>query len=207
MQATQPKKVIIIGDSNVGKTSILFRYVYNSFDDNSLPTLGAGFKTKDITWNDKIGVQQSVRIQIWDTAGQEKFDALTKMYFKNSDAAIIVYDVAHDLSFEKAQKWVKDLNEIEMSDQQKVLKFLVGNKIDMTDEKVISMAQGNEYARRIGATFFEVSAKENTGIIELFVSIGRQLKEMEVANAGKENFKGQNSVLEKSKAKKKGKCC
>ena len=78
------KKVIIIGDSSVGKTSILFRYVYNQFDVNSMPTLGAGFKSKEIHWTDKMGVQQTTRVQIWDTAGQEKFDSLTKMYFKGA---------------------------------------------------------------------------------------------------------------------------
>ena len=175
----QPKKVIIIGDSNVGKTSILFRYVYGQFDDMSLPTLGAGFKTKDITWTDSRDVEQSVRVQIWDTAGQEKFDALTKMYFKNSDAAIIVYDVTNEFSFEKARKWVSDLKEIEQTEHSQVLKFLVGNKIDMTEEQVIGMAQGSEYASKIGASFFEVSAKENTGIKNLFMAIGKKLKETE----------------------------
>ena len=170
------KKVIIIGDSNVGKTSLLFRYVYNQFDTNSMPTLGAGFKSKEISWIDKSQQTQTVKVQIWDTAGQEKFDALTKMYFKNTEAAIIVYDVTHDLSFEKAQKWVKDINETEATDHCHVLKFLVGNKSDLDDEKVVGFNKGAEYAKQIGASFHEVSAKDNVGIIELFEDIGRKLK-------------------------------
>ena len=105
------KKVLIIGDSNVGKTSILFRYVFNKFDDNNMPTLGAGFKTKEVKFEDEGGNPGQMKLNIWDTAGQEKFDSLTKMYFKGAEAALIVYDVTNNLSFEKAQKWVRDLDE------------------------------------------------------------------------------------------------
>ena len=81
-----------------------------------MPTLGAGFKTKDVKFIAANGLEQAMKLNLWDTAGQEKFDALTKMYFKGSSAAIIVYDVSNELSFEKAQKWVKDLKEQEESD-------------------------------------------------------------------------------------------
>ena len=100
----QQKKVIIIGDSNVGKTSILFRFVFNKFDQQSMPTLGAGFKTKEVKFEDPHNptTQRSMRLTLWDTAGQEKFDSLTKMYFKDAKAAIIVYDISSEQSFEKA---------------------------------------------------------------------------------------------------------
>ena len=130
------KKVLIIGDSNVGKTSILFRYVFNKFDDNNMPTLGAGFKTKIVKFEDEGGNSGEIKLNIWDTAGQEKFDSLTKMYFKGAEAALIVYDVTNNLSFEKAQKWVRDLDESKASEQNEVLKFLVGNKCDMENVEV-----------------------------------------------------------------------
>ena len=126
------RKVVIIGDSSVGKTSILFRFVFNKFDEQSMPTLGAGFKTLQVPFKDEdLGEEGTTKLNLWDTAGQEKFDALTKIYFKQAEAAIIVYDTTNELSFEKAQKWVKDLNEQEESDRKPILKFLVGNKIDL----------------------------------------------------------------------------
>ena len=170
------RKVLIIGDSNVGKTSILFRYVFDKFDDQSMPTLGAGFKTKEVAIKNKLGQEERVKLNLWDTAGQEKFDSLTKMYFKGAEGAIIVYDVTCELSFEKAQKWVRDLAEQELSEQAPILKFLVGNKCDMVEQKEVSISKGSEYAKKIGATSFaEISAKENTGITELFEGIARAM--------------------------------
>ena len=98
-----------------------------------MPTLGAGFKTKEVTYTEDDNTTGKMKLNLWDTAGQEKFDALTKLYFKNAEAAIIVYDVTNEISFEKAQKWVKDLNDEEQSGGLPILKFLVGNKSDMTD--------------------------------------------------------------------------
>ena len=99
-----------------------------------MPTLGAGFKTKEVGIIDKNNKDSRIKLNLWDTAGQEKFDALTKLYFKNAEAAIIVYDVTNEVSFEKAQKWVKDLTDQEESEHVNILKFLVGNKSDMTDQ-------------------------------------------------------------------------
>ena len=104
------KKLVIIGDQSVGKTSILSRYVFNKFDIESMPTLSGAFKTKDVGFQDQAANKQSIKLQIWDTAGQEKFDSLTKMYFNGASAAFIVYDITDRMSFEKAAKWVDDLN-------------------------------------------------------------------------------------------------
>ena len=91
MQSGQGKKVLIIGDSNVGKTSIMLRIVRNEFDEYTMPTLGTGFKVREIQFKDN----QKMQLSIWDTAGQEKFDSLTKIYFKGAEAALIVYDVTN----------------------------------------------------------------------------------------------------------------
>ena len=103
-----------------------------------MPTLGAGFKTKEVSFQDDDNETRSVRLNLWDTAGQEKFDTLTKMYFRGAQAALIVYDVTEEFSFEKAKKWVKDLNDTEAHESLTIVKALVGNKSDNVEEKVVS---------------------------------------------------------------------
>ena len=125
------KKVVIIGDSGVGKTSILFRYVKGEFDSNINISFGAGFKTKDVAHNDQ---GDTVKLFLWDTAGQEKYNSLTKLYFKGASAAIIVYDITDKSSFEKAKKWVDELNEYEESEGAKMKKFIAGNKCDIMEK-------------------------------------------------------------------------
>lgn len=96
------RKVVIVGDSGVGKTSILFRYVQGQFNENVQPSFGAGFKTKDVPCDDQ---GNTVKLYLWDTAGQERYNSLTKLYFKQANAAIIVYDITDKESFAKAQRW------------------------------------------------------------------------------------------------------
>ena len=95
------KKVLVIGDTNVGKTSILVRYVNNEYDEDSMPTLGSSFKTKEVEFSMPDGQRNKTKISIWDTAGQERFDSLTKMYFRGASAALVCYDVTNELSFNK----------------------------------------------------------------------------------------------------------
>ena len=134
MQSTSSsKKVLIIGASSVGKTSILIRFLFGKFDENSMPTTQGAFKTKRITVKDSLGEDQVVCLNLWDTAGQERYEALTKMYFLNAHAALIVYDVTDRLSFEKCQKWVQFLDDFNGDRKPGILKYLVGNKRDMDD--------------------------------------------------------------------------
>ena len=160
------RKVVIIGDPAVGKTSIMSMYIYNRFDQNSMPTLGAGFKTKPVPYNTKDGREDFMKLIIWDTAGQEKFDALTKMYFNGAEAAFIVYDVTDEESFNQTAKWERDLAETDPLNKR--LKYLVGNKVDLESQKNVNFEKGSEYAKQIGAHFFEVSAKDNIGLTDLF---------------------------------------
>jgi len=101
-----------------------------------MPTLGAGFKTKEVTYYDMHTERRTMKLSIWDTAGQEKFDSLTKLYFNATEAALIVYDVTSELSFEKVRKWVRDLDDHEASSKTKIAKFIVGNKIDCNNIEV-----------------------------------------------------------------------
>ena len=122
------KKVIIIGDSGVGKTSLLYRYVFNKLDYESMPTLGASFKTQVVDLPEE---QDQIFLNLWDTAGQEKFKSLTKMYFQDADAAIIMYDVTFRESFESARQWAKDLREA--TNVSDLLIAVAGNKCDLAD--------------------------------------------------------------------------
>ena len=114
-----------------------------------MPTLGAGFKTKVVQFEDpeNPGSEQQVKLTLWDTAGQEKFDSLTKMYFNDARAAIIAYDISNEQSFEKAQKWAKDLQDQEESEQKKIFKFLVANKQDSVEDQEVPASKGMEYAQ------------------------------------------------------------
>ena len=126
------------------------------------------------------------------------------MYFKQAEAAIIVYDVTNDLSFEKAQKWVKDLEDQEEADNSPILKFLIGNKCDLVNEKVVQVQQGSEFGKEIGASFSEVSAKENIGIQELFKEIAVKLHQ----KSAKSNSRARShSTLDKNDSKKKKTGC
>ena len=140
-----------------------------------ITTCGAGFKSKEVSFG-YYGQKMKMKLNLWDTAGQEKYDALTKFYFKGAEAALVVYDMTDEKSFAKAQKWVKDLEQVKESDQVNVLTFLVGNKCDMSAENQVSTMQGQEYAKEIGAQHFEVSAKEDIGINSLFEEIAKQLQ-------------------------------
>ena len=104
MSSTVQKKVVILGDSGVGKTSILFRYIFDKFDNQNLPTLGASFKSKVISLPQCQDEQ--IKLNLWDTAGQEKFKSLTRMYYQDAEAAVVVYDATFKESFESAKNWV-----------------------------------------------------------------------------------------------------
>ena len=156
------RKVILIGDTSVGKTSILTRYVSCHFDENVQVSPQASFGTKVI----QLSHYQRVKLMIWDTAGQEKYDSLTEMYFKGASAILVVYDVSDPQSFTKAQTWVSKLN-------QSYNLYLVGNKCDLPP-KVTNM-EADQYAKLHGIQLFEVSAKDDTGIDEMFFQISQHL--------------------------------
>ena len=165
------KKVVILGDSGVGKTSILFRYIFDKFDNQNLPTLGASFKSKVIMIP---GENNSIKLNLWDTAGQEKFKSLTRMYYQDAEAAVIVYDATFRESFESAKNWVADLRE--NANVPDLLIALVGNKCDLTDKIEVVLEEAHGFAKSIKAEIIkETSAKDNNGVNELFQEIAVKL--------------------------------
>ena len=153
-------KFVIIGDSGVGKSNILLRYIYNSFSEEFKTTVGVEFGAKNIEIDKKV-----YRIQIWDTAGQENFRSIARAYYKNSVCACVVYDISKHSSFEDIQVWIDDCTK---QTAKSVLLFLIGNKNDLNDEREVSYEEGEAYAKAHKMMFLEASAKTGNNINEIF---------------------------------------
>jgi small GTP-binding protein len=154
-------KVVFLGESLVGKTSIISAYSHDDFSDDYLPTVGAHFSVHNIV----IGSNE-VKLKVWDTAGQERFRALTPMYYKDSHIAVVVFAVDDQLSFEKVTEWIETVRKDTIVMPRLVI---VGNKIDI--ERAVTSPEGEALAEKVGAVFVECSAKTRQGISELFVLI------------------------------------
>ncbi|XP_011403875.1 PREDICTED: ras-related protein Rab-21-like [Amphimedon queenslandica] len=168
-------KVVLLGEGCVGKTSIVLRYVQNQFNDKHIQTLQASFLQKNLTIN-----RRRLCLNIWDTAGQERYHALGPIYYRDSHAAIVVYDITDEDSFTKAKNWVRELRK--MLGDSCVL-VIVGNKSDLEKNKVIQEKDAQEYAASVGAKHFYTSAKQNKGIEEMFLDLSKRLLEKEGNNS------------------------
>ena len=165
-------KYIIIGDPSVGKSNLLMKFAHNKFTEDYQATIGVEFGAKNISFDNQV-----YRIQIWDTAGQENFRSITRAYYKNSVCAMVVYDITSKNSFEHVQNWIDD---IKNQSPKTVLIILVGNKIDLEENRVISYDEGNEFATKNGLIFEETSAKTGVGIEEIFLKSAKEIaKRME----------------------------
>jgi len=159
-------KIVIIGDTNVGKTSILDMFIENKFG-NTKPSIGALHKLKSIKVDD-----EEVQLDIWDTAGQERFKSIVPMYYKGAKGIIIVYDITNQDSFEGAKNWIK---EIESNNKSAIL-VLVGNKIDLEEEKrVVSKDSSQSFCSSKSIIFVECSAKDNNNVNKIFEEIAYKL--------------------------------
>ena len=207
-------KYIIIGDSAVGKSNILTQYVYEKFSEEFQSTLGVEFAAKNAVIDNKI-----YRIQIWDTAGAESFRSITRAYYKNSVCAFIVYDITKRETFENVQVWLDD---IKNQCPQTVLLVLVGNKLDLENERQISYEEGESFAQKNNMYFFETSAKTGVNIENLFLKSAETINEriqedfydLSTGNCGIKignEVNSDNIVLNKENVTKTdnngGKCC
>ena len=166
MSSTEPLKLLLVGNSKVGKSSIIAQYVKGEFDQDIQPSLSAQFIRKEIKKSD----QSSITVDLWDLAGGEKFRSLAKIFFKDSKAILLVYDETDEDSFNELKNF--------WYEQVKNLGFIlavVANKCDLSDKK-IKEEDGKKYAESIEAMFFEISAKENIGISNMFEKIAEEAK-------------------------------
>lgn len=156
-------KLVTLGSSGVGKSSIMLRYVRNTFSDTAVSTIGASFLVKSIALPDG----HRFRLELWDTAGQERYASLAPMYYRSAQAALIVYDVTDRPTWERAQEWVRTLKVSERSD---IIMILVGNKTDLPD-RAVSLKEAGTFAREQDIMHVEVSAKLGAGIDAIFSSV------------------------------------
>lgn len=172
-------KLVLLGEAAVGKSSLVLRFVSNDFQENKEPTIGAAFLTQRCTIGDK-----NIKFEIWDTAGQERFANLAPLYYRNSQAALVVYDVTKPASFIKARHWVKELKE---QAPKNIIIALCGNKYDLIldgetgaeieNSRQVSIEEGQNLASEEGALFFETSAKTAYNVNEVFMTIGEKILE------------------------------
>jgi small GTP-binding protein len=198
-------KILLLGDSSVGKTCLLLRYSDDTFTENHISTIGLDYRFKLVTLeNDK-----KVKLQIWDTAGQDRFRAITKNYYKGAHGIILVYDVTNINSFNNIKSWVSQIRE---NTTDKIKITFVGNKIDNEDLRKISTEEGEKLAAEYDAKFFETSAKENIRVIEVFNYITEEINNQNHKKEGESIEKKKNKpntliVSEEKVKNKKADCC
>ena len=202
-------KLIIIGDSGVGKTNLISRFACDKFDKNSKATIGVEFNYKTLRINREI-----FKIEIWDTAGQERYKSIASAYYKGAKGAIIVYDITSDTSFNNIDMWI---NEVKQKSSNNIQIMIIGNKSDLYKDRKISLEQGIEKAKMLNYHLFEASALDKTNVNEAFNYL---LKEMylDIKNISRNNENpnyntynasnyGKNGIEINTERKEKKNCC
>ncbi|KAH7689567.1 rab family protein 10 [Aphelenchoides avenae] len=160
-------KLLLIGDSGVGKTCILYRFSDDAFNTTFISTIGIDFKIKTIELRGK-----KIKLQIWDTAGQERFHTITTSYYRGAMGIMLVYDITNAKSFDNIAKWLRNIDE---HASEEVVKMLLGNKCDMTDRRVVSKERGEKIAIDHQIRFLETSAKANINIDKAFYDLAEAI--------------------------------
>eukprot|EP01117_Protostelium_nocturnum_P010224 TRINITY_DN3667_c0_g1_i1.p1 TRINITY_DN3667_c0_g1~~TRINITY_DN3667_c0_g1_i1.p1 ORF type:complete len:205 (+),score=53.80 TRINITY_DN3667_c0_g1_i1:151-765(+) len=191
-------KLVLLGESAVGKSSLVLRFVKGHFLEFQESTIGAAFLAQTVCLNDT-----TVKFEIWDTAGQERYHSLAPMYYRGAQAAVIVYDITNHESFERAQEWVKEL---QRQGSPNIVMALAGNKVDLEANRRVSIEEAQAFCDENGLLFMETSAKTATNVNELFVAIAKKLPKQQQPRAS-----GRMAVVDPPSAqngsdKKKGGC-
>jgi len=165
-------KVLLIGDSGVGKSSLILRFADNAFSDMYISTVGVDFKIRDFSIDG-----EKILLQIWDTAGQERFRTITASFFRGAHAIVVVYDITKPDTLANVTKW---LDEITRSAPPDVKRILVGNKTDLAKDRQVTTKEGQDLAKSRKMVFFETSAKDASNVKEMFLKVALQVHGSEV---------------------------
>ena len=199
-------KAVLLGESGVGKTCIIARFINNTFENNIMSTTGASYAGKTMSFDEFGG--KCIKFEIWDTAGQEKYRALTKIFYKDAGVAILVYDITRKESFDE----IKDYwyNQIKECAPKNIVIGIAANKCDLYDNEQVSEDEARNFANEIGAVFKLTSASTNQGIEELFKGVGCRVLDPNYSENSDSNENKKNSGIkldEKNADKKKKKGC
>ena len=200
-------KVVLVGDTGVGKTCIIERYVNDKYQEENDSTIASTYKYKNLEYKQ---YKTSISFDIWDTAGQELYRSLAKNFYLNASIGILVYDIRRKKSFESIKNyWYEELKQ---SGEENMIIGIAGNKCDLFNQEEVTEDEAKKFANEIGAVFFMTSCKENIGIDELFEKCGEKYLEKnniikKGENSGKNGKFGLNDTGGKKGDKKKGKCC
>ena len=195
-------KIILVGDTSVGKTNIINKYIKNEFREDFYATIGVEFSHKKF-----IVENRKIKAQIWDTAGQERYKAITRAYYKGAKGAFIVYDITRKETFDDVDKW---RNELISSCNQEITVMLIGNKCDLEDQREISKEQGEEKAKSFGFSFLETSALSGENLEKGFQMLIEEIYQKYKVEQSKSDEINLNSGAEEikiGKMNKKKKCC
>ena len=200
-------KVVLVGDSSVGKTNIMSKYLKNEFHDDSKATVGVEFGSKQFTVEG-----HTIKAQIWDTAGQERYKAITSAYYKGAKGAFVVYDITRKQSFDSVDRWI---NELRATADKKLSIIIIGNKSDLEDQRQVTKEQGEEKAKNNEVAFMETSARSGENLEKAFEQMMNEVYKKcheEMLSEDNVDIVGgtEDISLDKTKPKndgKKKKCC
>ncbi|THG11566.1 hypothetical protein TEA_016217 [Camellia sinensis var. sinensis] len=192
-------KLLLIGDSGVGKSCLLLRFADDSYLESYISTIGVDFKIRTVEQDGK-----TIKLQIWDTAGQERFRTITSSYYRGAHGIIVVYDVTDQESFNNVKQW---LSEIDRYASENVNKLLVGNKCDLTAQKVVSYETGKAFADEIGIPFLETSAKNATNVEQAFMAMAAEIKNRMASQPSMNNARPPTVQIRGQPVNQKSGCC
>ena len=195
-------KLLLLGDSSVGKTSILLKYISNKFDESSISTVGVDYMDKIIDYN-----KFKIKLQIWDTSGEEKFRTITKNFYRNADGLLVVFDLTRKETYDHVRGWINEAKE----NNDKIKTILIGNKLDLKDERKVENGVAKQFAEKNSLKYLETSAKDGVNISESFKAMIDLLfdgkSEEEILNEFKKQDSSLSVVDDSIEVKNKKKAC
>ncbi|EEC49651.1 predicted protein [Phaeodactylum tricornutum CCAP 1055/1] len=192
-------KLVLIGDSGVGKSCLLLRFADDAFTESYISTIGVDFRFRTVKIDKK-----TVKLQIWDTAGQERFRTITSAYYRGADGIIMVFDVTSTDSFDHVNDWLKEVNRYAA---EGTVKLLVGNKSDRTADRVVTEEQAREFADELGIPFIETSAKSAKNVEEAFLTMAGELIRQRAARSAAAGGGEEKKGIDLQAVKDKSNCC